>query len=110
MSKLNENKMRNEIMMLALDMINNAKSGHPGIVLSSGTIMYTLFANHLNYDLDRPDYCNRDRDPSFKICSPAWAAPCAALRPVRSPRGTAPCRRRRCLRSPARRAPPSPRV
>ena len=61
MSKLNENKMRNEIMMLALDMINNAKSGHPGIVLSSGTIMYTLFANHLNYDLDRPDYCNRDR-------------------------------------------------
>ena len=43
MSKLNENKMRNEIMMLALDMINNAKSGHPGIVLSSGTIMYTLF-------------------------------------------------------------------
>ena len=61
MSKLNENKMRNEIMMLALDMINNAKSGHPGIVLSSGTIMYTLFANYLNYDLDRPDYCNRDR-------------------------------------------------
>lgn len=61
MSKLNENKMRNEIMMLALDMINNAKSGHPGIVLSSGTIMYTLFASHLNYDLDRPDYCNRDR-------------------------------------------------
>ena len=61
MSKLNENKMRNEIMMLALDMINNAKSGHPGIVLSSGTIMYTLFAHQLNYDLDRPDYCNRDR-------------------------------------------------
>lgn len=61
MSKLNENKARNEIMMLALDMIDNAKSGHPGIVLSSGTILYTLYTHVLNYDMDRPDYLNRDR-------------------------------------------------
>ena len=61
MGKFKQKQIINDIRMLALDMINNAKSGHPGIVLSSGTIMYTLFANHLNYDLDRPDYCNRDR-------------------------------------------------
>ena len=61
MSKLNEKKIVNDIRMLGLDMIDNAKSGHPGIVLSATPILYTLFAHHLNIDLERPDYCNRDR-------------------------------------------------
>jgi len=61
MAKLNEKKIVNDIRLLALDMINNAGSGHPGIVLSAAPIIYTLFAHHLNFDLDRPDYCNRDR-------------------------------------------------
>ncbi len=61
MAKLNENRVKNDIRMLALDMINHAGSGHPGICLSATPILYTLFANHLNFDLDRPDYINRDR-------------------------------------------------
>lgn len=61
MAKLNEKKIVNDIRLLALDMIDNAGSGHPGIVLSAAPIIYTLFAHHLNFDLDRPDYCNRDR-------------------------------------------------
>lgn len=61
MSKLNEKRIINDIRMLALDMIDNAKSGHPGIVLSATPMLYTLFTHHLNIDLDRPDYCNRDR-------------------------------------------------
>ena len=61
MAKLKENKIINDIRLLALDMIDNAKSGHPGIVLSAAPIIYTLFAHHLNFDLDRPDYANRDR-------------------------------------------------
>ena len=61
MAKLNEKKIVNDIRMLALDMIDNAGSGHPGIVLGAAPIMYTLFAHHLNFDLERPEYCNRDR-------------------------------------------------
>ena len=61
MAKLNEKKIVNDIRMIALDMIDNANSGHPGIVLSAAPTIYTLFAHHINMDLDRPDYCNRDR-------------------------------------------------
>lgn len=57
--------MENDIIVgiksLALDMINEAKSGHSGIVLSSAPIVYTLFANHLNISLNDPTWINRDR-------------------------------------------------
>ena len=61
MSKLNEKKMIDEIRLLALDMIDNAGSGHPGIALSAAPAMYSLFANHLVYDLEKPNWPNRDR-------------------------------------------------
>ena len=61
MSKYNEKKMVDDIRLLALDMINNAKSGHPGIALSAAPMMYTLFANHMVFDLNNPNWCNRDR-------------------------------------------------
>ena len=61
MSKFNEKKMVDDIRLLALDMINNAGSGHPGIALSAAPMLYTLFANHMVFDLDNPNWCNRDR-------------------------------------------------
>ena len=61
MSKLNEKKMIDEIRLLALDMIDNAKSGHPGIALSAAPIMYSIFANQMTYDIEKPDWPNRDR-------------------------------------------------
>lgn len=61
MSKLNDNKMINEIRMLALDMINEAGSGHPGIALSAAPMLYSLFKDHMVYDLDKKDWPNRDR-------------------------------------------------
>lgn len=61
MSKYNEKKMVDEIRLLALDMINNAGSGHPGIALSAAPMLYTLFANHMVFDLNNPTWCNRDR-------------------------------------------------
>lgn len=61
MSKLNEKKMIDEIRLLALDMIDTAGSGHPGIALSAAPIMYSLFANQMVYDLEKPDWPNRDR-------------------------------------------------
>ena len=61
MSKYNEKKMVDEIRLLGLDMINRAGSGHPGIVLSAAPMLYTLFANHMVFDLNNPNWCNRDR-------------------------------------------------
>ena len=51
----------NEIKILALDMINNASTGHPGAVLSQAPILYTLYANHLRIDLENDKWINRDR-------------------------------------------------
>lgn len=51
----------NEIKILALDMINMANSGHPGVVLSAAPIMYTLYANHLRVTPENPNWINRDR-------------------------------------------------
>ena len=61
MAKVNDKKMINNIRSLALDMINEAGSGHPGIALGAAPIIYTLFTNHLNFDLNKKDWCNRDR-------------------------------------------------
>lgn len=61
MSKINEKRMIDDIRLLSLDVINTAKSGHPGIALSAAPMLYTLFANHMVYDLDNPNWPNRDR-------------------------------------------------
>lgn len=42
-------------------MINNAGSGHPGIVLSSATTLYCLYRYHLNVNPDDSNWINRDR-------------------------------------------------
>ena len=49
------------IKSLAIDMINEAKSGHPGIALDSAAIMYTIFAKHLNYNPTDSNWIGRDR-------------------------------------------------
>lgn len=61
MPKLNDKRMINDIRSLSLDMIHEAGSGHPGISLGAAPILYTLYTYHLNFDLDKNDWCNRDR-------------------------------------------------
>lgn len=60
-SVVSEKDMINSIKGLALDMIHEAKSGHPGIVLSAAPILYTLFSRHLNVNPNDPKWINRDR-------------------------------------------------
>lgn len=43
-----ENKNVNALRMLAIDMIENAKSGHPGIALGAAPILYALYSKHMN--------------------------------------------------------------
>lgn len=54
-------KIINGIRSLSLDMINEAKSGHPGICLGSAAIMYTLFSNHLIFNPNDGKWSGRDR-------------------------------------------------
>ena len=59
--KNNDIKNLNAIKILGIEMIANAQSGHPGIVLGSGSILYTLFKYHLNFNCKNPKWINRDR-------------------------------------------------
>ena len=51
----------NNLRGLALDMISNSKSGHPGIALGAAGIIYTLYKYHMNIDINNLDFINRDR-------------------------------------------------
>lgn len=61
LSKKIEEKIIGEIKSLGLDMIEEAGSGHPGIVLGAAPIFYTLYLNHLRFDASNPNFYNRDR-------------------------------------------------
>ena len=54
-------KIINTIKILGIDMIDNAKSGNPGITLGAAPIMYALYANHININPSDPTWYNRDR-------------------------------------------------
>ncbi|WP_374058604.1 transketolase [Alkalibacter rhizosphaerae] len=56
-----KNQSVNAIRMLGVDMVNQANSGHPGIVLGAAPTMYALFTKHLSYNPDKPDWIDRDR-------------------------------------------------
>lgn len=56
-----EDRIINNIKSLGIDMINEAGSGHPGILLGASNIIYTLYANHLNVNPSDPNWINRDR-------------------------------------------------
>ena len=56
-----DQKAINVIRNLALDMIMNTGSGHPGISISSAPILYTLFTKYLNINPSTSDWINRDR-------------------------------------------------
>ena len=57
----NDVKGINALRGLAIDMIHEANSGHPGICLGAASIVYTLFKRHMNLSLENFDYVNRDR-------------------------------------------------
>ena len=59
--EINQNKIIDQIRCLGIDMIHEANSGHPGIVLGAAPIIYALYANHLRFDPKDPNYVNRDR-------------------------------------------------
>lgn len=55
------NKTVQSLKFLGLDMINQANSGHPGIVLGAANTVYNLYVNHLIANPNEPKWFNRDR-------------------------------------------------
>ena len=51
----------NAIKVIGVDAINEAKSGHPGMVLGSAPIAYTLYTQIMNASLKNKKWINRDR-------------------------------------------------
>ena len=56
-----EKKIIDSLRGLSIDVIDNAKSGHPGIALGAAPIIYTLYANHLRFSTSNDQWINRDR-------------------------------------------------
>lgn len=56
-----DEKAVNAIRILAADAIQKANSGHPGLPLGAAPMAYELWANHLNFSYQNPDWKNRDR-------------------------------------------------
>ena len=61
MSTLNLKQMATAVRILSADMIENAKSGHPGAPLGMADIATVLWSKFLRFDAAAPDWPNRDR-------------------------------------------------
>jgi len=56
-----QDKMANAIRFLAVDAIEKANSGHPGLPMGAADLATVLFTRFLSYDPKKPDWPNRDR-------------------------------------------------
>src|SRR5262249_43315854 len=53
--------MANAIRALAMDAVEAAKSGHPGLPMGAADVATVLFSQFMRFDPARPDWPNRDR-------------------------------------------------
>jgi transketolase len=61
MTQLDPILMANAIRTLAMDAVEQAKSGHPGLPMGAADIATVLFTEVLKFDADHPDWPDRDR-------------------------------------------------
>ena len=54
-------QMANAARMLSVEMIERAKSGHPGVALGMADIMTILWTKFMHFDIQNPTWENRDR-------------------------------------------------
>src|SRR5689334_12077548 len=53
--------MANAIRALAMDAVEKAKSGHPGMPMGMADVATVLFSRFLKFDASAPDWPDRDR-------------------------------------------------
>lgn len=51
----------NTARLLAIDGVEKAKSGHPGMPMGAAPMAHTLWAHHMRYNPRNPHWANRDR-------------------------------------------------
>lgn len=51
----------NAIRFLAVDAVQKANSGHPGLPMGAAAMAYTLWTRHLHFNPQDPSWLNRDR-------------------------------------------------
>ncbi|QIK68916.1 transketolase [Erysipelothrix sp. HDW6C] len=56
-----DNLAVNALRVLSVDAVQKANSGHPGMPLGAAPIAYTVWANHMNFDVKDSKWINRDR-------------------------------------------------
>jgi len=72
--------MANAIRALAMDAVQQADSGHPGMPMGMADVATVLFTKFLKFDASEPHWPDRDRFP----CRPATAR-CCSIRCCISP-------------------------
>jgi transketolase len=60
-AKASEAELANSIRALAMDAVEAAKSGHPGMPMGMAEIAVALWKRHLRHNPANPDWANRDR-------------------------------------------------
>ncbi|HUI22584.1 MAG TPA: transketolase [Methylocella sp.] len=60
-AKVTHDEMANAIRMLAVDAVDKAQSGHPGLPMGAADIATVLFTKVLKYDAAEPGWPDRDR-------------------------------------------------
>ena len=61
MSNITSLRAADNIRILAMSMVEKAKSGHPGGAMGGADFIHILFSEYLNFDPDNPKWINRDR-------------------------------------------------
>lgn len=61
MSSPDEMKTVNALRFLSIDMIEKAKSGHPGLPIDAAPMAYVLWEKMMNFNPKDPKWLNRDR-------------------------------------------------
>ncbi|SFS76432.1 transketolase [Brevundimonas viscosa] len=60
-AKPSSKQMADAIRVLAMDGVEKAKSGHPGMPMGMADVATVLFSKFLKFDASRPDWADRDR-------------------------------------------------
>ena len=60
-AKPSTKQMADAIRVLAMDGVEKAKSGHPGMPMGMADVATVLFSKFLKFDASRPDWADRDR-------------------------------------------------
>ena len=61
MTQVDHTRMANAIRGLAMDAVEKAKSGHPGLPMGAADIATVLFTQFLKFDASAPNWPDRDR-------------------------------------------------